>query len=225
LAIGAGVPLLLSLYLVVGAAFCAATLHVPRHIGTKPDRAVPAMVSASDKVIRRAWWFPNLIESRNCVIVLHGIGDSRSSSAGFAPMFLIQGYSVLTPDSRAHGDSRGQYVTYGLMERYDTISWAHWMRQQGCSRIYGLGESLGGAVLLQAIAIEPIFSAIVAECPFADLWEMAEYRMQQRLPLPHVFSRPLAAAVVVASSALSRVRMRVHDGRHQCEDKAATRIS
>jgi dipeptidyl aminopeptidase/acylaminoacyl peptidase len=83
----------------------------------------------------------------NCVIVLHGIGDSRVGSAGFAPMFLTQGYAVLLPDSRAHGASGGQFVTYGLLERYDVIGWADWMHAAGCRKIYGLGESLGASIL------------------------------------------------------------------------------
>lgn len=113
-------------------------------------------------------------------------------------MFLNHGYSVLTPDSRAHGDSGGQFVTYGLIERYDVISWTHWMRKQGCSRIYGLGESLGASILIQAVAVEPVFRAIVAECPYADLRQMAQYRMDQQLPVPHSFAHSLAALIVEA---------------------------
>ncbi|MGA2118122.1 MAG: hypothetical protein ABSH56_25640 [Bryobacteraceae bacterium] len=36
---------------------------------------------------------------RGCVLVLHGIGDSGGSAAGFAPMFLTEGYAVLAPDA------------------------------------------------------------------------------------------------------------------------------
>jgi pimeloyl-ACP methyl ester carboxylesterase len=34
-------------------------------------------------------------------MVLHDIGDSRAGRAGFAPMFLNEGYSLLAPDGRA----------------------------------------------------------------------------------------------------------------------------
>ena len=197
-AVSGTILLLTALYFALGAAFCAAALHVPRRAGEKPDGAVPAQIITKDKVTLRAWWFPHPTGNRSCVVVLHGIGDSRSSSAGFASLFLHRGYSVLTPDSRAHGDSGGQFVTYGLLERYDIISWAHWMREQGCLRIYGLGESLGASILLQAIAIEPVFRAIVAESPYADLRQMAQSRLVQQLSLPQSFSRPLAALLVEA---------------------------
>ena len=72
------------------------------------------------------------------------------------------------------------------------------MREQGCLRIYGLGESLGASVLIQAIAVEPIFRAVVAECPYADLRQMAQIRIARQMPLPSLFSRPLDAVIVEA---------------------------
>ncbi len=133
----------------------------------------------------------------NCVMVLHGIADSRVGSAGFAPMFLEKGYAVLLPDSRGHGVSEGRFVTYGLQEKYDAIAWAEWMRRAGCRKVYGLGESLGAAVLIQAAAVRPAFAAIVAECPFADLREIAEYRVAA--------AGPLAKAVVASGMLYARI--------------------
>ena len=101
--------------------------------------------------------------------MLHGIVDSRAGSIGFAPMFLNEGYAVLLPDSRAHGASEGQFVTYGLLEKYDVIAWADWMKGTGCHSLYGFGESLGASILIQAAAVKPAFAAIVAESPYADL--------------------------------------------------------
>ncbi len=111
-------------------------------------------------------------------------------------MFLQNGYTVLVPDSRAHGASGGDFVTYGLLERYDVIKWTHWMKAQGCRKIYGLGESLGASILIQAAAVDPSFAAIVAECPFADLREAAEYRVRRMLRLPAFIASPLAKLVV-----------------------------
>jgi hypothetical protein len=92
-------------------------------------------------------------------------------------MFLGEGYSVLLPDSRAHGASGGEYVTYGLLERYDGIAWTKWMRKAGCSKIFGLGESLGASILIEAAALEPVFTAAVAESAYADLRDIGDYRI------------------------------------------------
>jgi hypothetical protein len=153
-------------------------------------------VIAPDKAKLGAWWMKPTHPNGNCVVVLHGISDSRVGSAGFAPMFLDAGYAVLLPDSRGHGASEGRFVTYGLLEKYDVIAWSDWLKGAGCGKLYALGESLGASILIQAAAIRPVFAAIVAECPYADLREAAEYRMRRMLGGPALFSVPAAKLAV-----------------------------
>ncbi len=177
--------------------FCAATLHVPRWRSVTPAGAQDVAVIAADHATLRAWWFQSPQPNGNCVIILHGIGDSRAGAAGFAPMFLGEGYSVLVPDSRDHGTSEGKFVTYGLLERYDVITWAHRMRSLGCHKLYGLGESLGASILIQACAVEPAFAAIVAESPYADLREIAEYRVHWMTHLPVFIAKAVVSSAVL----------------------------
>ena len=129
-------------------------------------------------------------------MVLHGIGDSRQGSAGYAPLFLDEGYSVLLPDSRAHGSSGGELVTYGLLEKFDVLSWAHWLRQQDCNALYALGESLGGSVLIQAAPLGTDFRAIIAESSFADLPTIAEFRVGQMFHLAPLLQSVIPSLLV-----------------------------
>jgi len=164
-------------------------------------------IHARDGAVLEGWFVrPIAKPSGRCVAVLHGIADSRSGAAGFAPMFLAEGYSVLLPDSRGHGRSGGEFVTYGLLEKRDVLEWAHWMRGGGCAEIYGLGEALGASILIQASAIEPAFRAVVAECPFADLKAAGEYRVRGMLPLPGWISTPAARIIVASGIAYARLR-------------------
>jgi len=139
-------------------------------------------------------------------MVLHGIGDSRQGGAGYAPIFLDEGYSVLLPDSRAHGSSGGELVTYGLLEKSDVISWAYWLRQHDCKALYALGESLGGSVLIQAAALGTDFRAIVAESPFADLTAIAEFRVRQIFHLPPLLQSVIPSLLVPNSMTYARFR-------------------
>ena len=139
-------------------------------------------------------------------MVLHGIGDSRQGSAGYAPLFLGEGYSVLLPDSRGHGSSGGELVTYGLLEKSDVLSWAHWLRQQDCKALYALGESLGGSVLVQAAALSTDFRAIVVESPFADLTAIAEFRVRQIFHLPPLMQSVIPSLLVRNSMTYAKFR-------------------
>ena len=188
--------------LAAGAVFCSATLHVPRTPVPKlaPAGARTVSLRARDGVRLEAWHFAAPNHDGRCVILLHGIADRRG--AGFAPLFLEAGYSVLAPDSRAHGESGGADVTYGLLEKHDLLDWAAWSRSQGCVAIYALGESLGAAVTIQPAEIEPAFRAIVAECSFSDLETIGEYRLRASFGVPP----PLDAWVVHAGMIWARVR-------------------
>ncbi|MGO9228128.1 MAG: alpha/beta hydrolase [Bryobacteraceae bacterium] len=212
-ALGVGALLLLTL---AAAVFCEATLHVFRRAPgdlAAQAAAYPAAtwktvtVRAADGAVLEGWFAaPSTKPSGRCVAVLHGIADSRLGAAGFAPMFLAEGYSVLLPDSRGHGRSGGEFVTYGLLEKRDVVEWAHWMRSAGCASVYGMGESLGASILIQASAVEPVFRAIVAECPFADLEAAGEIRVQRILHLPGWVAKPIAWAIVASGVTYARLR-------------------
>jgi len=195
------------------AVFCEATLHVPRRIAEMPAEADrkgdwrPVSIRADDGARLEGWFVRPLVpRDRQCVMLLHGIGDSRAGVVGFAPMFLDEGYSVLLPDSRGHGSSQGAMVTYGLLEKFDVLHWTGWLKEQGCGGIYGLGESLGGSILILASGLKPAFRAIVAECPYADLAAIAEYRVEGMSHLPQFLAAPLSRLVVASGMVYGRLR-------------------
>lgn len=176
----------------IDALICSVTLHVPGRVTDRTPLAYrDVAIRASDGVTLRGWFAPAKQSTGNCVLILHGIGDSRAGSAGFAPLFLQNGYAVLLPDSRAHGASGGQFVTYGFLEKYDALAWVRWARAEGCEKMYALGESLGAAVLIQAAALGSDFRAIVAECAYSDLRSIAAYRMYQITGLPEILGEPV----------------------------------
>src|SRR5207244_3974020 len=62
----------------------------------------------------------------------------------------------------------------------------------GIERLYGLGQSMGAAILLQATARETRFRALVADCPFASFEEIAQDRLAQNGISARAMSWPLA---------------------------------
>lgn len=184
-----------------------------------PRRAVTARVGWETVAIRPAGgprlvaWFLRPAQAGpgvgGCVMILHGIGDTRAGAVGLAPMFLEKGYAVLLPDSRGHGESGGETISYGVIEKWDALGWARWLRAAGCRDVFGLGESMGAAILLQAAAEQPAFRAIVAECPFASLRWIAEDRIVQRLAGPQALRHLLARILVTGGFWYARLRYRL----------------
>jgi uncharacterized protein len=161
----------------------------------------PAVLKAADGIQLQAWFFRPAEFNGGAVLLMHGVGDTRLGMTGHLQYLLRGGYAALMPDARGHGSSGGDLVTYGLKEARDTAMWAQWLEgQPGVDRIYGLGESMGAGVLIQSLAYNPNFRAIVAECSFSTFEEVAEYRVGSRL-LPLV-----AWPVVRMASWYSRLR-------------------
>lgn len=140
-----------------------------------------ATIVARDGAKLQAWSIHPLHGNGNAVILLHGLGDDRAGMNGYAELFLARENDVLMPDARAHGASGGNLATFGLLESDDIHRWLDWLEQNdhpAC--IYGLGESMGAAQLLQSLRAESRFCAVVAESPFASFREIGYDRMGQR---------------------------------------------
>ena len=136
-------------------------------------------VRAADGVELQAWFVQPGRNNGNAVILLHGIGDNRQGMMGFAQMFLSQGYAVLVPDSRGHGTSGGGFPSYGVLESDDIRRWFDWLeKKQHPECVFGMGESMGAALVLQAVRTTP-FCAVIAESPFATFREISYIRVGQ----------------------------------------------
>lgn len=136
-------------------------------------------LAAPDGTNLHAWYVRPQQANGSAVILLHGVGDNLLGTYGFGQWLVENHYSVLMTDARGHGNSGG-VASYGVREADDIHRWIDWIDLQGPARcVYGLGESMGAAELLQSLPREPRFCAVVAESPFASFREIAYVRMGQ----------------------------------------------
>ena len=136
-------------------------------------------ITTPDGSVLRGWIVRPAHPNGDAAILLHGLADNRLGMEGYANILLARGFVVLLPDARAHGTSGGALATYGLLERDDIHQWADMLESQVRPKcIYGMGESMGAAELLQSLERTP-FCAVVAESSFASFREIAYDRMGQ----------------------------------------------
>jgi uncharacterized protein len=138
----------------------------------------PVQVNASDGAVLSAWLFTPLRPNGSAVILLHGVGDTRAGSLSAASFLMRAGFTALTPDCRGHGASGGSFISYGIRETGDVRAWTNWLfDHRPVERLYGWGASMGAAILLQSLPVEPRFRALVADSPFATFEEVAYDRL------------------------------------------------
>jgi hypothetical protein len=163
-------------------------------------------IRAVDGALLKAWFVQPPHPSREAVILLHGISDNRMGVSGLGDIFLSQGYSVLLPDSREHGDSGGRIATYGILERQDVSQWVNWVRQRDPGCTYLLGESMGAAIGLQATTVAPRLCAVAVESPYANFREISYERLGKKTKLGALFWRTAGRPIIEAGMLYTRLR-------------------
>ena len=161
---------------------------------------------ASDGTALHGWYMRPLEPNGNAVILLHGVGDNLLGMYGFGKWLVENRYTVLMTDARGHGNSGG-LASYGVRESGDIHEWIDWIAAQGPLHcMYGLGESMGAAELLQSLPREPRFCAVVAESPFSSFREIAYVRMGQLFNLGPWIGRTVFRPTVDAGFLYVRLR-------------------
>lgn len=104
------------------------------------------------------------------LIVLHGVGSCKEKYWQYVNLLVREGYNVLLWDQRAHGKSGGDYCTYGYREKHDVAAGLRWLKKKFPELPTGIyGNSMGGAVAIQALALLPELRFGLIESTFTDL--------------------------------------------------------
>ena len=109
--------------------------------------------------------------AKGTVILIHGIASCKESMMGTAETLSNSGFNCALFDQRAHGESAGKYCTFGYYEKYDIISIISFLRKEfiGIGKVGLYGHSMGGAVVIQTMAIDSSIVCGVAASPFANM--------------------------------------------------------
>lgn len=118
---------------------------------------------------------------KRILLAFHGWHSSwKKDFALCARDFLEKGCSLLLVEQRAQGNSEGDYMGFGILERYDCHMWTHYISKRFGEEIpvYLYGVSMGAATVLMACGQElPVnVRGIIADCGFTTPYDMvAEY--------------------------------------------------
>jgi alpha-beta hydrolase superfamily lysophospholipase len=111
---------------------------------------------------------------RGTVFVLHGIRDSKRSQLETAQRLAHKGFRAVAVDLRCHGESSGEWLSYGVRESQDVVALADDLARRGLLHepMGVVGFSYGAATAIQVGARDPRVRAVVAIAPFASLREV-----------------------------------------------------
>lgn len=141
--------------------------------------------------------------SKATILLLHGIGSCKEHMLGLSEYLLEQGYSSIAIDLRAHGRSEGEYCTYGYYEKEDIAQIiSDYLRYHPDAKIGIWGNSLGGAIALQAMAYDERIEFGIIQNTFTDMTQIvSDYQKRYfgGLRLPWLSQYALAKAGEIAN--------------------------
>lgn len=137
----------------------------------KEHGAKEISVKSFDGLMLRGVW----IEAKNpkgTVLLAHGYRSTKLLDFGLVYQLYYQlGMNLLVPDQRAHGNSEGKFITFGVKESRDMQSWIAYHNQKlGAYPLILSGLSMGAStVLYLADANLPQnVKGIIADCGFSS---------------------------------------------------------
>lgn len=129
------------------------------------------IVQTVDSLELHGFYIPSNLEAvYGTIILLHGIGSNKENMLQLAANLSNEGYNTVPMDSRAHGESGGDYITFGHFEKHDVSSIVDFLeKEKGAKNIGIRGASMGGAIALQALEHDERLQFGIIESTFADL--------------------------------------------------------
>lgn len=151
-----------------------------------------AYQTSFDGLKLHATYFPPIeknADKKRVVICFHGYtSKSLADFTGLTDYYFRHGYAMLHPDARAHGDSEGEYIGFGCLDRKDALGWINWVIEK-CGtdvEIFLHGISMGGATVLMASGLElpPQVKGIISDCGFTSPKEVFTHVLHTMYHLP-----------------------------------------
>jgi alpha/beta superfamily hydrolase len=143
-------------------------------------RAVSAKV---DPIVAEGW-------GQKTVILCHGLGSAKERQLDLAAQLAARGFNVLVFDFRGHGESGGNFISYGIRERFDVLAAVQWIKAhhpKESQHLYGIGANTGAAALLGAATETEAgqqLEALVLYEPFARFNAITSSTAQRIIPGP-----------------------------------------
>ncbi len=124
--------------------------------------------------------------SKKTIILFHGYRSAAQRDFACAiKMYHDMGLNVLLTDQRAHGESEGRIITFGIKERHDVLSWCEFvLKNYGAdTELYLGGMSMGSSTVLMALGLElpQNIRAVVADCGYTSPSEIIDTVAREQL--------------------------------------------
>lgn len=166
-------------------------------------------IPAGDDLILWAALVLSKTESHRWAICMHGYRDCHEAMGAIGKHYADEGWNVLLPDHRGHGNSQGNYVGWGYDERLDLVAWINYIiRRDPEAEIVLHGVSMGAATVLLTTGgpLQEHVKAAVADCAYTSAEDVMKHTLDRHVRKS--LNIPSGMPFSVLFSALRKITLR-----------------
>lgn len=126
---------------------------------------------------------------KGTLLLMHGHrGSGLRDFSCIIKFYYSLGYNLLLPDQRAHGKSGGNYITFGIKERFDCYQWIKYINSNLDNNlpIFLDGVSLGATTVLMTLGFDlpSNVKGVIADSGFTSPFEIIRHVLNKIAMLP-----------------------------------------
>ena len=135
-------------------------------------------------------FIPNPAPTNKTIVFVHGFMENRTAGLNYLSLYMQSGFNLLLIDSRDHGESGGDSVTWGNLEKYDLDQWISWVQQRVPNGTIGVhGISMGAATALMHAELNESNKRVafyIADSAYSDFETLMELQINRYLNSTHM---------------------------------------
>lgn len=130
----------------------------------------------------------NVCHNAGTALLLHGYRNCAIDMMYLGYMYHhCLGYNIMLPDLHAHGQSDGEHIRMGWLDRLDAIRWGGVADSLFRAPIVIHGISMGAATVMMLSGEDGLPSCVthlIEDCGYTSVWDEFKSELQVRFSLP-----------------------------------------
>ena len=121
--------------------------------------------------------------------LIHGYTTNHAAMLSLGYMYNHDlGYNIFMPDLYAHGQSEGDHIRMGWLDRLDVLRWMDIANEVfgGNTQMIVHGVSMGAATAMNVSgeAPKPYVKAFIEDCGYTSAWDEFRHELKKKYHLP-----------------------------------------
>jgi len=179
------------------AALSGLNKQMAENLENAPHKQV--QIQSHDGLTLVGHWFA-VERPERIILAMHGWRSTWAEDfTMIADFWAENNCSVLYVEQRAQGNSEGNYIGFGMLERYDCRSWLEWITRSFGKEmpVYLCGISMGASSVLMAsgFAMPNQVKGIIADCGFTSAEAIWRHVTESNMHLSYSMCAPIVDAM------------------------------